>query len=69
VAGEVPASSSDDAVSESTSPRPSPAEHDDGTRWLALVLAEMLRTGLALLAEQYPEARGKGKCPKCGWRH
>lgn len=42
---------------------------DDGTRWLALVLAEMLRTGLALIAKRYPEARGKVECPRCGFRH
>ncbi len=46
-----------------------PAEPDGGTRWLALVLAEMLRVGLALLAKRYPEARGKAECPRCGNRH
>lgn len=44
-------------------------EPDDGVRWLALVLAEMMRTGLALLAKRYPEAKGTSRCPKCGWRH
>lgn len=42
---------------------------DDGVRWLALVIGEMLRTGLALLAKRFPEVRGASKCPKCGWRH
>jgi len=46
-----------------------PAEPEDGTRWLALVLAEMLRTGLALLAKRYPEARGRTECPRCGMKH
>lgn len=42
---------------------------DDGVRWLALVVAEMLRVGLALIAKRYPEARGAMTCPRCGHRH
>lgn len=42
---------------------------EDGVRWLALVIAEMLRVGLALLAKRYPEARATVHCPKCGHRH
>lgn len=41
---------------------------DDGVRWLALVIAEMLRVGLALIAKRYPEARGAQRCAHCGHR-
>lgn len=41
---------------------------DDGVRWLALVLAEMLRVGLAMIAKRYPEARGSMRCGHCGHR-
>lgn len=41
----------------------------DGTKWLALVVAEMLRVGLALIAKRYPEARTVPTCPRCGHRH
>ena len=41
----------------------------DGVRWLALVIAEMLRVGLALIAKRYPEARPSLRCGHCGHRH
>lgn len=42
---------------------------EDDVRWLAGVIAEMLRTGLALIAKAYPEAVGRRTCPRCGLRH
>lgn len=47
---------------------PAAPDPDDGTRWLASVVAEMLRTGLALLAKRYPEVTGRRRCPNCGHR-
>jgi hypothetical protein len=41
---------------------------DDGVRWLALVLAELFRVGLSLIAKRYPEARGQVRCGRCGHR-
>lgn len=41
---------------------------DEGVRWLALIIAEMLRVGLALIAKRYPEARGAATCARCGHR-
>lgn len=47
---------------------PTPEPEPESVRWLALVLAEMFRTGLGLIAKRYPEARGKTTCNHCGKR-
>lgn len=49
-------------------PLPEPSSEPESVKWLALVLAEMFRVGLSLIAKRYPEARGKTACQKCGWR-
>lgn len=41
---------------------------DDGVRWLALLIAELFRVGLSLIAKRYPEARGTVRCEHCGHR-
>lgn len=45
-----------------------PARTDDGVYWLAMVLAELFRVGLSLIAKRYPEARGQVRCGRCGHR-
>jgi hypothetical protein len=40
----------------------------DRVRWLVMLLAMLARTFLTHAAQEYPEARGKVKCPKCQWR-
>jgi hypothetical protein len=40
----------------------------DGVRRLALVLAEMFRVGLALIAKRYPETKGATRCTHCEHR-
>lgn len=45
---------------------PTPETEPESVKWLALVLAEMFRHGITLIAKRYPEARGK--CANCGKR-
>ena len=45
--------------------RPDP---DDGVRWLALLMAEVCRVALGLIAKRYPEAKGSHRCARCGHR-
>ena len=49
-------------------PTPEPEQDTESVRWLALVLAELFRVGLAMISKRYPEARGKQTCGHCGWR-